>query len=378
MSPGLRFSLFQMAVFIAGGVSTAFLPLWLAQCGLTPAAVGQVLGLAAMLRLGAVPLWGRLADGIGRVRPVLILSAAITTVGSLAFLPAYGFVGVLAVAVLQGFACSALLPLCDTLCLALAREGRLDYGRIRAIGSAAFTAATALAGPVVGAAGPISVPLLMAGFYGLSAWLGTLLPATRAPPVAALTAGTARLLRNRAFLLTIAASALIQSSNGAYYALATLHWRGHGLSDTVIGLLWAEGVLAETILFVFARRLGAAFGPAGLTAMAGGGALLRWSVTAFTTDPWLLAAVQLLHAASYAMQHLSAMLMLTRYVQPGRAATAQAVHSAIGLGAPTGLMMWLSGALYGGGGGVFLLMAALGAGGLALAPALRRPVRDQP
>ena len=65
------------------------------------------------------------------------------------------------------------------------------------------------------------------------------------------------------------------------------------------------------------------------------------------------------------MQHLSAMLVLSRFVPPDRAATAQALHAALGYGAPTGLMMLLSGWLYAHFGGlVFLAMA--GVSGLAL------------
>jgi len=65
------------------------------------------------------------------------------------------------------------------------------------------------------------------------------------------------------------------------------------------------------------------------------------------------------------MQHLSAMLVLSRFVPSERAATAQALHAALGYGAPTGLMMLLSGWLYARYDGlVFLAMAVLA--GLAL------------
>jgi PPP family 3-phenylpropionic acid transporter len=89
----------------------------------------------------------------------------------------------------------------------------------------------------------------------------------------------------------------------------------------------------------------------------------------------VLAAVQVLHAATFAMQHLSAMLVLSRTIPPERAATAQALHAALGMGAPTGLMMLLSGWVYARWGGlVFLLMAALGGAALPLASRLPRAV----
>ena len=52
------------------------------------------------------------------------------------------------------------------------------------------------------------------------------------------------------------------------------------------------------------------------------------------------------------------MMLLSRFVPAERAATAQALHSAMGYGAPTGLMMLLAGALYARFGGLaFLAMA---------------------
>jgi PPP family 3-phenylpropionic acid transporter len=77
------------------------------------------------------------------------------------------------------------------------------------------------------------------------------------------------------------------------------------------------------------------------------------------------------------MQHLSAMMVLNRFVATERAATAQALHSALGYGAPTGLMMMLSGWLYARYGGmVFLAMAVVsGAALLLIAPLTRLTVR---
>jgi PPP family 3-phenylpropionic acid transporter len=179
------------------------------------------------------------------------------------------------------------------------------------------------------------------------------------------------------FRLTVAASALIQGAHAAYYGFAPLFWRAQGYSDTLIGLLIAEGIVAEILLFARGRKLVERLGPAGLTACAAAASLVRWSVTAMAPPLPVLATVQLLHAATFAMQHLSAMLVLSRSVPPERAATAQALHAALGMGAPTGLMMLLCGWLYtrGGGGQVFLAMAACGGGALLLVGPLLRANR---
>ena len=156
-----------------------------------------------------------------------------------------------------------------------------------------------------------------------------------------------------------------------FMASRRLYWRSQGISDTVIGLLIAEGIIAEILLFARGRRLIERLGPAGLTACAAAASVLRWTVTAFALPLPVLALVQPLHAATFAMQHLSAMLVLSRFVPAERAATAQALHAALGYGAPTGLMMLLSGWLYARHGGMVFWAMAVVAG---MAAALVRPL----
>lgn len=368
----LPVAVFLAAIFIPAGVTTAFLPVWLADRGLSAAAIGQVLGLSTIGRLLATPGWGRLADRLGRRRPVLGAASGLALLASLALLPAEGFWVLLAVAVALGAASSALMPVADALSLALAREGRMEYGRVRAVGSAAYMGATAAAGWLVDLASVRILPLLLAGGFAAATLLSRLLPEPAAPPHAIHATGGARLLAYRPFLLTLAASALIQGGHAAYYGLASLYWRHHGLSDTMIGLLWAEGVVSEIALFFWGRKLADRLGPAGLTLCAALAAMLRWTVTGLTTDIAVLLAMQTLHGATYGMQHLSAMRMLSGRIAPERAATAQTLHATLGSSVPTGALIWITGALYDGSGRVFLLMAALGALALFIVPALRK------
>jgi PPP family 3-phenylpropionic acid transporter len=335
-------------------------------------AIGQVLGIASLLRVVAGPSWGTVADRIGRRRPVLLAAAAAASGAALLYLPLYGFAALLLVASVQGVASSALNPLIDSLALALARERRMEYGPVRSIGSIAYMAASAGAGWLLSVTGSWVVPWLLVGSYGSAAAVTPLLPeAARAPAAPRALAGL-RLLANRPFRLAVLASALIQGAHAAYYGFAPLLWRSQGFSDSVIGLLVAEGIVAEVALFAWGRRLVERLGPAGLTACAATASLIRWSVTACAPPLGVLVVVQLLHAATFAMQHLSAMLVLSRAVPPERAATAQALHGALGYGAPTGLLMLLAGLLYARfGGAVFLAMAAIGGSAVVLVKPLR-------
>ena len=364
MSAAARVAAFLGAYFAANAIN-AFMPLWFADRGLSASAIGQILGAAALLRVLAGPQWGNVADRLGRRRPVLF-SAAFAAAGlGLSYVTATGFLPLLLIAAAQGIASSAINPLADSLALALAREGRIAYGPVRAVGSATFMVATAIAGWLLNRIGSWLVPYLLALGYGASALFSLFLPEAATKPAAPRAFAGLMLFRNKAFRLALGCTALIQGAHAAYYGFAALFWRSQGLSDTAIGLLIAEGIIAEILLFARGRRLVEQLGPAGLTACAAGASILRWTITAFAPPVPVLAAVQMLHAATFAMQHLSAMLVLSRFVPAERAATAQALHSALGYGAPTGLMMLLSGWLYARHGGlVFLAMAVVA--GLAL------------
>lgn len=375
MSTGTRVALFLTAYFAAGAVN-AFMPLWFADRGVSPAAIGQILGAAALLRVLAGPGWGSVADRIGQRRPVLFVAALAASVMALLYMTASGFLPLLLVAAGQGIAASALNPLIDSLALALAREGRMEYAPVRAVGSASFMVATAGAGWLLTTVGSWLVPWILAVGYGAAAAVTPLLPEARTPPAAPRAWAGLALFGNPMFRLAVIGTALIQGAHAAYYGFAPLFWRSQGLSDTLIGLLIAEGIIAEIALFVWGRKLVERMGPAGLTGCAAAASLLRWGVTAFAPPLPLLALVQILHAATFAMQHLSAMLVLTRAVPAERAATAQALHAALGYGAPTGLMMLLTGWLYARFGGLaFLAMAAIGGSGLLLVRPLIRGSR---
>lgn len=373
LSPGTRVAVFFAALFIAAAVSTAFLPLWFADRGIGPGAIGQILGVASLLQVITGPVWGTLADRIGRRRPVLLAAAIVATLTSLLYLAVRDFVPLLLLSVFQASGSSALNPLINSLALALARDGRLVYGPVRAAGSVAYMVASAATGWLLTRTGTWIVPLLLAVGYGGCGAVACALPEAATRPVAAHPLAGLRLLVHRPFRLIVLASALIQGAHAAYYGFGPLFWRSQGFSDSTIGLLIAEGIIAEVALFAWGRRLVDRLGPAGLTGCAAAASVLRWGVTAASPPLPVLAGVQLLHAATFAMQHLSAMFVLSRTIPPERAGTAQALHAALGFGAPTGLIMLIAGWVYARRGGlVFLLMAVLSGAALPIAVQLRR------
>jgi PPP family 3-phenylpropionic acid transporter len=199
-------------------------------------------------------------------------------------------------------------------------------------------------------------------------------PVVRGERIGGRTRGMGTLLRSPIFLLFLGAAALNQSSNTALYGFGTLHWHAAGLSGGEIGGLWAEMVAAEAIFFSFGHKIAAKIGPRWLLILGGAGGVIRWTVTASTVDPILLASVQWMHCLTFTATHLGAMYFIQRSIPPELSGRAQALYSAIATGLNFGLFLPVAGLLYEriGGGQTFLVMALISACGLTLAIVLLR------
>lgn len=375
MLPATRFSWLFATQFFALGAAMPFVPVALANGGLSPEWVGLVLAMGTAVRLVAGLVSARVSEVVG-ARSVLVLGSVVAGLT----LPGLALVeGVFLLALVQavhGVAVAPIVPLSDAAATAEIRRRPFDYGRVRAWGSVAFILAAVMAGQAVVWGGPLAA-LCLAGVAllgtGIVACGIALPPAGREVVRSSLWAP----LWVAGFPRLLLCSALIQSSHAVYYGFSSLHWRAAGLSPSLIGALWAWGVLAEVLLFFFGGRAVAWLGPRGLALLAASCGILRWSVTAITVDVPTLFAVQALHAATFGAMHLAAIRAMGS--MPSRLGPhAQSLHSALGVGLASGLMMLVSGPLYARmEGHAFLVMAGVCGLGLVAAAGLpfRRPVR---
>jgi len=358
-----RYAALLAACFLGVGVTMPFLPPFLAGKGLGPEAVAQVLFAGSLVRFLVGPALGRLADRLGDGRRVLIACAALSALAAPLFSPAESFLAVLAVQVLFAAAMAPLGPLGEAMTLAATRRAGADFGRVRAAGSVAFILSAVGAGWLAARIGYAAMPLLLLGCYAAAALAALALPREGAAPPRAAPRGTPfalHLLRRPGFGRLVAITALIQGSHAAYYGFSAIHWSRAGHSPETIGLLWAEGVLAEVLLFYWARPLLGRLSPRALMLLAAAAGLVRWTALALTTDLPVLIPLQATHAVTFGAQYMGAMRWLSANPPPGEALAAQSVHAALGNTGAQALAMLASGWLYAhAGSGAFLAMAAL-------------------
>ncbi|MGE5516807.1 MAG: 3-phenylpropionate MFS transporter [Bacteroidota bacterium] len=369
----IRLAAYYSALFMAVGIHLPFWPLWLKDRGLGAAEIGIILAATYLVKSVVNPLVGHLVDKSGeRRRPMLWLALG----ASLAW-AGFAFVGdfwsILILTVVALGLWSGVMPVGEALAMMTTQRHGLDYGRVRLWGSAAFILTATLGGRLlVGHSSDVLVWLIAATLAATAAACAAL-PDTRVPLTERGAVPPLRpLIASVPFLLFLAAGSLNSAAHTVYYAFSTIHWKAAGISDDTIGLLWSGGVIAEIVLFSVSNRAVRRFGPAGLLVLAGLAGVVRWSVLGLSTSVPLLAAAQILHAATFGCAHLGAMHFIQRTVPAGLAARAQGLYAAVAMGVAPGLMSPLTGHLYEAlGGHAFLVMAVLSAG-MALAAARLR------
>lgn len=359
------FLLLYGALYGAFGTESPFLPSFLAGQGLSPAEIGIVLSAGTVVRLGAGPLAGLVADRHDATRLVLGLAAGLAGLLSFAYLAATSFWALLAVSMAHSVAIAALAPLADALAIAAAsRERGFTYGWIRGAGSAAFMAGTLVSGLLVAGAGLSSIVVSSGGLFLLMALATGAVPsAATARPAGGADpgGGVAELLAIPPFRRLVVVVALVIGSHALNDAFAVIRWRGAGIGPGTVGILWSISVAAEIVVFVLlGRGLLERLGPANAATLAALAGVARWAVMAETTSVPVLALAQLTHGLTFALLHLAAMDLLARTVPEHARATAQTLYGTLGLGTASVLLTLASGWLFDRlGAGAFWTMSAL-------------------
>ncbi|MGD1935740.1 MAG: MFS transporter [Candidatus Phaeomarinobacter sp.] len=365
MSLEHRYAFAYGAIFLGMGTFLPYFPVWLESRGLSAYEIGLLFSLSGVVRMGTMPVIAYVADRAGAPVRVLRLLTAVTLVANVAYLATGSFWPILAVLMVMTVFGPPIMPMTDALAMRDSEAGKLVYGRARAWGSVAFIVANVGVGAALGSLGPDLVvwAIVFAGALNVAAYfllsdrhgVGEISGMGRVDIASAL-----RLVRSPVFLIFALAAASVQATHAVYYAFGTLHWQSLGLSDTVIGALWAWAVVVEVALLWQAAPIVARIGPAMLIGLAAAGGIVRWTVMAFDPPLWSLPLLQCLHAMTFALAHLGIMQFLVRGVPPQLASTAQSVYSALASGIVMAGATFAAGRLYEDFGGLtYLAMTAL-------------------
>ncbi|MCH2678329.1 MAG: MFS transporter [Alphaproteobacteria bacterium] len=340
-----KFSLVYFSIFIVIGINAPFFPLWLSSKGFTERYIAIILATSVLTKLLANPFFAGLGDKYGnRKIPMLYLSFISTII--LFSLNIFNSLYLIAFMAITSWALFApLMPLTESLTTTAIKKYNFDYGNTRLWGSVSFIIIAFFGGIIIEKYGLKYVPILMT-IGALFLFLSIIIMPTIPSLPARKKFSTYALLKNRNFFPFLLACGAIQSSHGIYYGFSTIYWKSIGLSETVIGALWAEGVVFEIILLAYFYKFKNYTSPKIFIIIAGVMAIIRWTLMAYADTILFIALIQILHAFTFGLTHLAAINFISE-VMPVRAqAKSQALYSAISMGAFLAVSISVSGDLY--------------------------------
>ena len=338
--PYWRLSGFYFAYFALLGGVAPFLSLYFESLGFSPARIGELVAIPMLMRCIAPNLWGWLGDATGQRLLIVRVGALLTALCFAGIFWRQDYWWLAAIMALHSFFWHAVLPQFEAITLAHLGSQSARYSQLRLWGSVGFILTVVLLGLLLQRAGMAVYPMAMFGIMLLIAVCSTLVPQPPRQPASAAVAGDGFLRRLRqpgvpAFFVAVA---LMQLSHGPYYTFLSIHLEALGYSRGLIGMLWALGVLAEIVLFMFMHRLLAWISLRQLLVVSFALAALRWLLLGTLAEEMLvLLFAQLLHAATFGAFHVASIHLVQqrfgeRYQGQGQAlyATLAGIGGALG------------------------------------------------
>lgn len=333
-SPYWPLSAFYFFFFAVVGAMLPFWPLYLESLGLAPVQIGALVAIVMVTKIVAPNVWGWVADRRGRRMPLVRLACFAATLVFAAVLASTRFWWLAVLMVLYSFFWNSALPQFEAVTLNHL-AGRVErYARIRLWGSVGFIAAVMALGGIVDDAGAGSVPFVVLALLACVALASLAVSDAGAPARLRAPGSLLSVLRRPSVPALLLACLLMQAGHGPYYTFYSIYLEEHAYSTTVIGALWALGVLAEVAVFVVMHRLVRWSGLRSLLLLAFALTVLRWVMVAFLVESAIaMVLAQLLHAASFGLYHGVAIQLVHRQFVASHQGRGQALYSSVSFGA---------------------------------------------
>ncbi|MGY6277836.1 MFS transporter [Methylomonas sp. MgM2] len=365
--PYWRLSGFYFIYFATLGAFLPFWSLYLKQIGFAAEQIGELTAMLVATKIIAPHLWSWLADKTGRSLRLIRLMCLLAAVFFAGFLYRSDYRWIAAVTIAFSFFWNATLPQFEAATMLHLRAEPQRYSRVRLWGSVGFIAAVLGIGRILDDFSIACLPWIIGGLLTLN-WLVALITpevaAQRADKPAASIFGV---LFQPQLLAFFSVYLLLQVAHGPYYVFYSVYLQQHHYTTTLTGLLWALGVVAEIAVFIWMYGLLKRFSLRSVLLSSLTLTVLRWAMIAYGVKclPVILFA-QILHAASFGVAHVVAMLFIHSHFGNGHQSKGQALYSSISFGLGGMLGSYFSGYFWDSLGGEVVFAGAALASGLAL------------
>ena len=333
-TPYWRLSGFYFFNFASLGVLVPYWGLYLQWQGFSAQDIGELTAILLATRIIAPNIWGWIADRHGQRMRIVRFASLAGIIGFSAILLDNSYLWIAGVMLVFSFFWNASLPQFEATTLQHLGEHTHHYSKIRLWGSIGFIFTVATLGTLLETFDAYIVPYAMLISMG-AIWLVSLtVPESASRHLHLTHQPLFSIVKRPEVLAFLSMCFLVQVSHGPYYTFYTIYLEQHGYSRSLIGQLWALGVIAEVIVFLFMHRWLPRFGIRKVLLLSLLLSSLRWLIIGFFPDSLiLLLFAQLLHAASFGTFHAAAIAWVHHYFVGKNQGRGQALYSSIGFGA---------------------------------------------
>jgi PPP family 3-phenylpropionic acid transporter len=357
-----RLSGFYLFYFASLGALLPYWSLYLKSLDFSITEIGQLMAILMATKIVAPNVWGWMADRTGQRMRIIRMASLLAIISFAGVFVTDTFWWLATVLVVFSFFWNATLPQFEVTTMNHLGDDMHRYSGIRLWGSVGFILAVAGLGVLLGHYSAAVLPYVLLGLFVLI-WINSLcVPESAAGHLPLDQEPLRRVLRRPVVLSLLAVCFLVQASHGAYYSFFSLYLEGFGYSTTVIGQLWALGVLSEIGVFLLMPVLMPRFGARNLLLLAVVLTTLRWLLTAFYADNLIVITLsQTLHAASFGLYHAVMIFIIHSLFTGTHQGRGQALYSSLSFGAGGAAGTLVSGYLWSGLGpqAMYLVAAAI-------------------
>lgn len=358
-TPYWRLSGFYFFYFASLGVFVPYWGLYLQWQGFSAQEIGELTAIFLGARIIAPNLWAWLADFHGQRMRIVRVTSIIGTIAFSAILLDNSYIWIAVVMLVFSIFWNATLPQFEANTLQHLGNNSHHYSKIRLWGSIGFIFTVTTLGIVFEKISidlmPIALIITMTGIWIMSLSV----PESSDHNLTHKQLPLRDILKQPAILAFFTVCFLVILSHGPYYTFYSIYLEQNGYSRTLIGQLWALGVLAEVIVFIFMHRFIPRYGLRLILILSLLLSTLRWLLIGlFPNMITVLLFAQLLHAASFGTFHAAAIAWVHQHFVGKNQARGQALYSSIGFGAGGVLGSLTSGYLWDNPGPTFTFILA--------------------
>lgn len=331
--PYWRLSSFYFFYFATLG---GFLPYWslyLEHIKFSALEIGELSALMVATKIIAPNLWGWIADHTGKSLRIIRIASFFAALIFAGFFFKDSYLWVAMIAVGFSFFWNAALPQFEAATLFHLKKEPHRYSQIRLWGSIGFIVTVLVIGRTIDLLSIDYLPELIICLLGMI-WLVSLVtPEAQASVHDSDTVKIFQIIRQPEIIAFFVVYMLLQAAHGPYYVFYSIYLNQFNYTSTIIGLLWALGVCAEVILFVFMKRILKKISLRSILLTSVFLSICRWLIIAFFVESLpLMIFAQILHAATFGSSHVVAIHLVHKYFGDQHQGKGQALYSSLSFG----------------------------------------------